>query len=378
MPVRIADANANAYWSTVAQGLTYAADNGARVANISYVGVAGSSSVQSAAQYMRSKGGLVVVCAGNNGIDEGITPTTTMIPVSATDENDLKTSWSSYGQFVAMSAPGINIWTTARSGGYEQWWGTSIASPITAGTVATMMAANPALPNTQIESLLYATATDLGAAGRDPIFGYGRVNAAAAVAASRNAVASDTQAPTVAIGAPLGGVTVSGLVPIDVSASDNVGVARVDLRVNGTLVASDIAAPYQFSWNSSTVANGTANMVAVAYDAAGNSKTSTAVAVNVANNVVADTTPPSITINNPISGNITGTVSINTTASDNNGTATLKQWIYVDGRLAASGSGGNLSYSWNTRKAASGSHTISAMAQDAAGNRSTASVAVSK
>ena len=66
MPVRIADANAYTYWSTVAQGLTWAADNGARVANISYVGVASSSAVQSAAQYMKGKGGLVVVSAGNN------------------------------------------------------------------------------------------------------------------------------------------------------------------------------------------------------------------------------------------------------------------------------------------------------------------------
>lgn len=379
MPIRIADANAYAYWSTVAQGLTYAADKGARVANVSYVGVAGSSSVQSAANYMRSKGGLVVVCAGNNGIDEGLAPTTTMIPVSATDSNDLKTSWSSYGNFVAVAAPGINIWTTTLNGGYGEWWGTSIASPITAGTIATMMAANPALPNTQIESLLYATAVDLGAAGRDIYFGHGRIDANAAVAAARNAAASDTQAPMVAIAAPLGSATVVGLVPVNVDATDNVGIARVELRVNGLTVATDTASPFQFSWNSTAVVNGMANLVAVAFDAAGNSKSSTTVSVNVANNVVADTTPPVVAIKNPVGGaRVTGMVSISTAASDNNGTATLKQWIYVDGLQVATGTGGSLSYSWNTRKATAGAHTISAVAQDASGNKTSVAVSVTK
>ncbi|OGB04370.1 MAG: peptidase S8 [Burkholderiales bacterium RIFCSPHIGHO2_12_FULL_69_20] len=379
MPIRIADPNAYAYWSTVAQGLTYAADKGARVANISYVGVAGSSSVQSAANYMRSKGGLVVVCAGNNGKDEGLTPTATMIPVSATDSNDLKTSWSSYGNFVAVSAPGINIWTTTVSGGYAQWWGTSIASPITAGTIATMMAANPALSNTQIESLLFSTAVDLGTAGRDALFGHGRVNAHAAVSAARSAVANDTQAPSVAISAPLGNVTVAGLVSVDVNAFDNVGVSRVEFRVNGATVATDTATPFQFSWDSTQSSNGMSNLVAVAYDAAGNSKNSTTVAVNVANNVVVDTTPPAVVIKNPVGGGkVTGTVAISTAASDNNGTATLKQWIYVDGRQVASGTGASLAYSWNTRKAKTGSHTVSAVAQDAAGNKTTTAITVTK
>ena len=248
----------DAYWSTVAQGVTYAADHGARVANISYVGVAGSSSVQSAAQYMKSKGGLVVVAAGNNAVNENITPTTTMIPVSATDGNDALTSFSSYGSFVAMSAPGINIWTTTRGGGYQAWWGTSLATPVTAGTVALMMSANPKLSNSQVESLLYSTAVDLGAPGRDIYFGYGRVNAAGAVQAALGtaSVVADTQAPAVAVSAPLGSSTVSGLVPVNVTASDNVGVSKVELRANGVSVAIDTVTPFAFSWNSAAYRTG--------------------------------------------------------------------------------------------------------------------------
>ena len=95
-----------------------------------------------------------------------------------------------------------------------------------------MMAARPDLGGDQIESLMYSTAVDLGAAGRDPVFGYGRVDAAAAV---RAAVAYqppvDTTAPVAAIAAPLANSSVSGLVGVTVNASDNVGVARVDLTV---------------------------------------------------------------------------------------------------------------------------------------------------
>lgn len=382
MPVRIADANAYAYWSTVAQGLTWAADHGARVANISYVGVAGSLSVQNAAQYMKNKGGLVIVCAGNNGIDENITPTTTMIPVSATDSNDLRTSWSSYGNFVAMSAPGLNIWTTARGGTYQQWWGTSLASPITAGVVALMMSAKPALDALQVENLLYSTAIDLGSAGRDPIYGYGRVNAAGAVQAAVSAPpTADTQAPAVAISAPLGSSTVSGLVSVNATASDNVGVTRVELWVNGSAVAIDTAAPFGFSWDSTGVPNGMANLVAYAFDAAGNSKASAPVSVNVANpikSVASDVTPPTLSIVNPVAGSVVGNVSISVSASDDSGAAGISQSLYIDGVLTASASGATLGYNWSTRQSANGTHTIKAVARDAAGNMTSTSVQVTK
>ncbi|MDQ3259995.1 MAG: S8 family serine peptidase [Pseudomonadota bacterium] len=382
MPIRIADANAYAYWSTVAQGLTYAADHGARVANISYVGVAGSASVKSAAQYMKNTGGLVAVCAGNNGIDENITPTDTMIVVSATDTNDVRPSWSSYGSFVAVSAPGVGIWTTSRDGAYQQKNGTSFASPITAGVIASMMAANPAMKNTQIEKLLYSTARDLGAVGRDPYYGYGRVNASGAVQAALNTMpAPDTQAPTVSILAPLGSSTVMGIVPVTVAATDDVGVVRVELRVNGTTAAIDSVAPFGFSWDSSGVADGMSNMVAYAYDAAGNARASAPVSVNVANGlavVIKDTTAPTVRIVNPVAGNVSGNVSITVNASDDSAAAGISQAIYVDGVLKATGTGTSLVVNWNTRKVAAGLHTIQAVVKDAAGNTSSTYVQVTK
>lgn len=381
MPVRIADANAYAYWSTVAQGLTWAADHGARIANISYNGVAGSSTVASAANYLRGKGGLVVVAAGNDGNDPGFAATTAMIPVSATNSADQRTGWSNYGAFVALAAPGEGIWTTNRGGGYSAWSGTSFASPVTAGVVALMMARRPDLPNTTIESLLYASARDLGTAGRDANFGHGRVDAAAAVAAAAAAApAADTTPPTVAIGSPAGGSTVSGTVTVDVAASDNVGVARVELSVGGTVVGIDSAAPFAFAWDSTGAANGSRSLVATAYDAAGNRTNSAAVSVNVANTlppVAADTTPPLVALVNPVAGAVSGTVTVSTSASDDRGAAGIRQQLYVDGKLAASGSGATLSYAWNTRRVRAGTHTLKVVATDASGNSVAASVSVS-
>lgn len=377
MPLRVAyfDTSKNgcyAYYSTIANGLTYAADHGARVANVSFGGVAASAAIQSAAQYMKNKGGLVFVSAGNSGINENFTPTATMIAVSATDANDVKTSWSSFGSFTALSAPGAGIWTTSKGGIYQAWNGTSFSSPLAAGVAALMMSANAALGSAQIESMLFSTAVDLGSIGRDPYYGYGRVNAAAGVKAAVASLApADMQRPTALIAAPLAGATVSGLVPVNVTAADNVGVARVELKANGTTVAIDSAAPYSFSWNSTGVPNGMATLVAHAYDAAGNSAPSPSVAVNVANAaapLVVDTIPPVLAIVNPVEGAVAGLVTVVMNASDNRGAAGILQQLYIDGVLKAQGYGATLSYSWDTRFITVGYHTLMAVARDAAGN----------
>ena len=376
MPIRVSDATGYAYYSTIAQGVTYAADHGARVANASFSGVFTSSAVDSAGQYLKSKGGLLMVAAGNNGINEGNYAPTGMVTVSATDSNDALASWSSYGPFVALAAPGVGIWTTSSDGTWRAASGTSFASPIAAGVAALVMAAQPSLTASQVEDLLYKSAADLGTSGRDIDFGYGRVDAAAAVAAALATPAADTQAPSVAITSPGSASAVSGSVAVDTSASDNVGVTRVELRVNGNTVATDTVAPYQFSWNSAQAANGSVTLTAVAYDAAGNSQTSTPVTLTVAN-VAADTRPPVVTIRNPLAGAQIGTkVAVYVTATDDSGAAGLKQTLQINGSTVASTTGGTLTYSWNTRKLAPGSYTLQATAVDAAGNRSTTSVQV--
>ena len=378
MPIRVTDTSGIGTLSAFANGLTYAADHGARVANLSFP-VQSSSSTQTAAQYFMNKGGVVFNSAGNYATLDSTPPSSALVSVSGTDSTDTLASWSSYGPYVDVSAPGVSIWTTTLGGGYAAVSGTSFSSPLAAGVTALMMSVNPSLAPSQIVSLLESTAVDLGTAGYDYYYGYGRVDAGAAVVAAAQANTTDLQPPSVAITAPTGG-TVSGIVPINVTASDNVGVSRVDLLVSGTLLASDISAPYAFSWDSTALAGSSASLVARAYDAAGNSASSAAMTVTVASAAgpaPADTTPPTVAITSPgNSSTVSGMVTISAKASDNVAVASLS--LYLDGKVVSTGNGTSLSYKWNTRKAASGTHTISAIAKDSSGNQSSTAIQVKK
>jgi len=371
MPVRIADANGYAYASTMAQAITWAADHGARVVSVSFTGAAASSAVKSAAQYLRGKGGVLIVAAGNTGSADRTASTTDMTVVAATDQNDQTASFSTYGTFVSIAAPGVDILTTAVGGAYWNCWGTSLATPIVAGVAALVIAARPDFTAAQVDAALYGSATDLGAPGRDPYFGYGRVNAAAAVASALASKAADTTPPNVAIASPLSG-TVAGSVPVTVNASDNVGVTRVDLRVNGTTVASDAAQPYQFTWNSASVADGAVTLVAVAFDSAGNSRVSAAVGLTVANVTVGDKTPPSVAIASPAAGTaVKGAVTVAVNAADNVGVTRVD--VRVNGSTVATTNVAPYALTWDASGMPNGTATLTAVAFDAAGNSATSS-----
>lgn len=94
---------------------------------------------------------------------------------------------------------------------------------------------------------------------------------------------SDTTAPTVSVTSPTAGSTVSGTVSINATASDNVGVSKVEFYVDGSLRSTDTTAPYSWSWNTTTFANSSHTIVAKAYDAANNMGTSGNVTVTVNN-----------------------------------------------------------------------------------------------
>ena len=183
----------------------------------------------------------------------------------------------------------------------------------------------------------------------------------------------DTTPPTASITSPTGG-TVSGTVPVSVNASDNVGVARVDLLVNGQTVGSDTSAPYQFSWNSTSVANGTAQLKAVAYDAAGNSGQSAILTLSVSNTVTPppDTTPPTASITSPTGGTASGIVTVFVNASDKVGVARVQ--LAVNGQVIANAANAPWQFSWDSRSVSNGSAQLKAVAYDAAGNTATSPI----
>ena len=376
LPVRITNSSDGyAYWSDIARGLTWAADQGADVANISY-GVSNSATVANAAQYMRSKGGVVVVAGGNDGVDPGYANSPHMITVSATDSSDAKASWSNYGALIDVAAPGVSIQTTSRGGSYANWSGTSFASPVTAGVVAEIMGANPTLSADQVEQILENSADKI-AGDIHPYYGHGRVNAAAAVAMalSSTTVTVDSEAPSVNIFSPGSGNSVSGLVRVDVNASDDVGVTEVSLYANGQLIGTDGTAPYQFSWDSKQVADGAVTLSARAVDAQGNEGVSMNVGVTVKNQVTADMMAPSITITRPADGSrVAGTVAVGVSATDD--VSVAKVQFYIDGKLVSAASGATLSYNWNTRKAKYGAHKLEALATDGTGKSTRKAITV--
>jgi hypothetical protein len=100
-----------------------------------------------------------------------------------------------------------------------------------------------------------------------------------------NAGGGDTQAPTISITAPANGATVSGTVSVTATASDNVGVPKVEFYLDGALRTTDTTSPYSWSWDTTTFANSSHTLVAKAYDAAGNVGTSANVTVTVNNTV---------------------------------------------------------------------------------------------
>ncbi len=244
--VRIAQPDAWASHSTMAQGIVYAADKGARVANLSYANSCSSATIINAANYLRSKGGVLVVAAGNTGADNGLVATDATTCVSATDGNDNRTSWSSYGVSIDLSAPGAGIYTTSRGGGYTPASGTSLSAPVVAGIYALMFSANPALTPTQADSILYSTADDIGTAGWDMYYGHGRVNAAKAVAAAKAAVGTrDITAPSAPANLKTTSVTANSVsLTWSPATDDNSGIAGYSIYRNGTKLATIAGTSY--------------------------------------------------------------------------------------------------------------------------------------
>lgn len=370
LPIRITnDPNGWAYFSDMAEGIRWAADHGARVANLSFGGAAGSATIANAASYMMSKGGVVMVSAGNDNTDYGYTNHASLFVAGATESGDTRAGYSSFGNFVDISAPGSSIYTTARNGGYNYVSGTSFASPNTAAVAALVMSANPALLPTDVLAVIANSAVDLGNPGWDPAYGYGRVDALAAVQMAANVETSDTVAPQVGIVSPSANAVVTDEVAVVVEAADAFGVARVDFLVDGRVVASEPQSlgdnQYRFAWDSTLVRDGQYRLSAQAVDGAGNRGIAQDVIVRVANTV--DTTPPTVTILSPAAdGSGSGSVTLSASASDDQGVTQIS--IYAGGKLRCSATS-SVSCTWNLRKVAPGSYTISAVAQDAAGNQ---------
>lgn len=366
MPIRVSSVTGGGSLSAMAKGLTFAADNGARVANISYNAAGTSSTVTAAAQYFQSHGGVVTVSAGNDALFVDVANNPYVLTVSATTSTDALASFSNTGPHIDLASPGSAIYTTANGGGYRSASGTSFSAPIVAGAAALVLSANPNLSGVQVQTILKETADDLGPAGSDTAFGAGRVNANNAVMAALESTAVDTTPPAVQIQSLADGEVLSGTVEFTVAASDNVGVTRIEVYINNTLVASSPVVPVAFAWDTTVWPDGPCTVSAKAWDPAGNCAV-TALSVTLAN--TPDLTPPTVSILSPANGaTVSKSVKISIRAIDDSSVAKVD--VYIDGRFLATCTSvtSDFTCKWSTSRTTKGAHTIQAVATDAAGN----------
>lgn len=195
MPLRACNQGGACSDFSVAASMAHAIVNGARVVNLSLGGPDDECRAPyvATAELARARGVLLVASAGNSGNDEN----PTIYPaacdgyfgVGATNSNDERANFSSYGSWVDISAPGETILSTLPPEddrvffpGYGFASGTSMAAPHVAGVAALLFSLHPEWTPAQVEQRISETAVDLGRPGRDDRFGAGRIDARAAVA----------------------------------------------------------------------------------------------------------------------------------------------------------------------------------------------------
>ncbi|MFN7161838.1 MAG: S8 family serine peptidase, partial [Fimbriimonadales bacterium] len=133
-----------------------AADNGAHILSMSLGAGSGAQQLADAVTYAWTRGCLVVAAAGNGGSNAPQYPAyyTNAIAVAATDATDTLTSFSQYGAWVDIAAPGANILSTTPNNQYQSFSGTSMACPHVSGAAAVLWSHNPSLTNAQLREAL--------------------------------------------------------------------------------------------------------------------------------------------------------------------------------------------------------------------------------
>src|SRR3990172_4382205 len=187
MAVKVLSAQGSGTLDVVANGITYAADNGARVINLSLAGAAGSQTLEDAVNFAWDQGAVVVAAAGNDGQNIIVYPAgyANAIAVGSTNSADKHSCFSNYSDgYISVAAPGEAIYVidiNDAATGYNYYSGTSLSAPHVSGLAGLILGKDLALDNAQVRSIIEDSAVDLGTPGVDAVFGHGRIDAFRAV-----------------------------------------------------------------------------------------------------------------------------------------------------------------------------------------------------
>lgn len=182
IPVKVLNARGSGNDMTVARGIRWAADAGARIINLSLGGSGDSQVLSDAVGYANARGVLIVAASGNErqsgnavnypaAYDE-------VLAVGGTGNTDQVTGFSNTGAHLDLAAPSVGLWTTIPGERrYGPPNGTSFSSPYVAGAAGLVFTLRPDLSHTDVKCILEAGSDDQGEPGKDPEYGWGRLNA---------------------------------------------------------------------------------------------------------------------------------------------------------------------------------------------------------
>ncbi len=186
MPVKVLDQSGAGSSYAVAQGIIWAVDNGAKVINMSLGNYANAQFLHDAVKYAYERDVVLVAASGNDNTDRPGYPAAypEVFAVGATNSAKQRASFSNYGDYIDVAAPGESIASTYPHSQYAALSGTSMATPHVAALAGLIRSVNPELTNDEVMSIMRSTAIDLGEPGKDPYFGYGEIDAQKALTAA--------------------------------------------------------------------------------------------------------------------------------------------------------------------------------------------------
>lgn len=178
LPVKALDNSGAGTTYSVAEGIIWAADNGAKVINLSLGNYAESQFLHDAIKYAYDRDIVIVSAAGNDNTERPGYPAAydEVLAVAATNSTGERASFSNYGEYIDVAAPGESIASTYPDNQYAALSGTSMASPHVAALAGLVRSLNPALTNTEVMELITANSIDLGNAGHDKYYGWGQID----------------------------------------------------------------------------------------------------------------------------------------------------------------------------------------------------------